>query len=327
MTGPITDPTSGALLPSVLDRLRLEESRYLPDRIVQLSATTWSPSGMLVIAGLGETHVNAWALDQLSGLLGVRFDRWFQNAGPEEQAEEMTRRLRRARSKVQLRLAQSPDGPILRAVVSPSYSAIDDSALLATVIDSLDSGNPQLHRLDMTERMTNIVVTIGEPQSRGGIVGAIWGALTITNSGVGWSGLSVVLSLIRLACKNGMSAPVYEGLLIKVRHRALDISAVRDLLRPRLQTIPEVLLRATSTLEASTSWPVVNVEAETHELLRERGMIRNHLSGVLAAYRLEAHPTVFGIAQAITLHAQAVSPEDRLALEQLAGSYVARSSP
>ena len=275
MNGPTTVASnSTSSLQNALDRIRAVESNYLPDVVVPLSATAWTSNGSLVIPDLGEVAVNDWAREQLSNMLGVRFDRWFQSASPEEQADEMSRRLSRARNKVQLRLAQSPDGPILRAVVSPSYSAIDDSALLATVIDSLDSSNPQLHRLDMTERMTNIVVTIGEPQSRGGIVGAIWGALTITNSGVGWCGLAIVLSIIRLVCRNGMSAPVYEGLLIKVRHRALNIGAVRDLLRTKLQTVPKVLLRATNTLEASTSWPVVNVEAETHELLRERGMIR-----------------------------------------------------
>ena len=239
----------------------------------------------------------------------------------------MTRRLQRARSNVRLRLAQGVHGPILRALVSPSYSAIEDSSLLAAVVDTLEQANPLLHRLEMTQRMTNIVITIGEPQSRGGIVGTVWGALTITNSGVGWSGLFGNFVSHSVGLKNGMSAPIYEGQLIKVRHRALSVGAIRDLLQTKIQTIPEVLLRATRTLEASTSWSVVNVEAEARELLRERGLIRTHLGGVLAAYKREPHQSVFGVAQAITLHAHEVSPDDRLGLERLAGSYVLRSAP
>ena len=314
-------------LSTALARIRRIQSTHLPDVVLPLNETTWTSKGSLVILGLGEVSVSDWAREQLSSLLGIRYDRWFATATQPEQADEMTRRLRRARNKVRLRLVQTANSPTLRAVVSPSYSATNDSTLLATVIDSLCGSNPQLHRLEMTERMTNIVFTIGEPQSRGGIVGAVWGALTVTNSGVGWSGLSVVLSLIRQVCTNGMSAPVFEGQLVKVRHRALNIGSIRDLLRARLETASEILLRAISNLEASASWPVVNVEAEARELLRERGMIRNHLAGVLSGFRHEPHRSVFGLSQAMTLHAQQVTPEDRITLETLAGSYVLRSTP
>lgn len=328
MNGLITVATnSTSSLQNALDQIREVESSYLPDIAVPLGTTTWTPNGSLVVPDLGAVAVNDWAREQLSNMLGVRFDRWFQSASPEEQANEMSRRLRRARNKVRLRLAQGADGPNLRALVSPSYSAVEDSALLSAVSDALTGMNPLVHRLDLTNRMTTVVITIGEPQSRGGIVGATWGALTVTNSGVGWSGLSIVLSLIRLVCRNGMSAPVYEGRLIKMRHQALNIGAIRDLFGTKLQEVPALLLRAMGTVEASTSWPVINVEAEARELLRERGVIRAHLSGVLAAYRREPHESVFGISQAMTLYAQQTMPEDRLALEDLAGSYVLRSAP
>ena len=58
-----------------------------------------------------------------------------------------------------------------------------------------------------------------------------------------------------------------------------------------------------------------------------RGMIQGHHSGVMAAFRKEPHESVFGVAQSITRYAQEVSPEDRVALEQLAGGYVLRSAP
>ena len=326
MIVPTASVPNDASLSNALARLRAGEASHLPDIVVPLSSTAWTPNGSLIVPDLGEVVVNEWAREQLSNLLGVRFDRWFQTASPEEQADEMTRRLQRARNKVRLRLAQGTCGPILRALVSPSYSAVQDSSLLSAVIDSLEGSSPRLHRIELTQRMTCVVVTVGEPQTAGGIVGALWGSLTIVNSGVGWSGLSVTLSIVRLVCKNGMSAPIHEAQVIRVRHRAIDMGAIQDQLGGKLKAVPEILSRAARTLEASTDWRIVNVEAEARERLREKGMIRNHLSGVLAAYRQEPHQSVFGISQAFTRHAQAVSPEARLALENLAGSYVARSA-
>jgi hypothetical protein len=124
-----------------------------------------------------------------------------------------------------------------------------------------------------------------------------------------------------------MRAPTVKAQIVRVRHRSIDVEAIHARLVEGIRMLPENLTHATRVLEASSQWPVINVEAEARELLRERGMIRNHLSGVLSAFRLEAHLTVFGVAQALTRHAQQASPEDRIALETLAGSYVLRSAP
>ena len=114
---------------------------------------------------------------------------------------------------------------------------------------------------------------------------------------------------------------------MRVRHCSVDIDVIWTRLVEGVRTLPENLARANRVLEASSQWPVINVEAEARELLRERGMIRNHLAGVLSAFQRAPHQSVFGLSQAITLHAQEVTPEDCLALERLAGSYVLRSEP
>ena len=138
MTGPTraegSDPRS---LSCALERIRDEEDLCLPDVVLPLSETSWTSTGMLIIPGLGEAHVNQWARDQLAQIMGIQFDRWFLAATLEQQADEMTRRLKRARNKVRFRLVQGKGGPVLRAVVSPSYSAIDDSILLGAIGDSM----------------------------------------------------------------------------------------------------------------------------------------------------------------------------------------------
>ncbi len=295
--------------------------------LVPLRELTWSNEGLVVIPNLGLARPNDWARLQLSNLLGIRFDRWFEAASREDRADEMTRRLRRATGSVRLRLSQDRGIPMLRAVVGPGYTAIEDSVILGVLADEFQSTETQVHRLDVTERLTSVLIGVGQPQHVGGKVGLVWGCLGITNSNVGWAGLSVSLSLYRLICSNGMRAPTVNAQIVRVRHRAINVDEIRVLLAKGIRSLPENLTQANRLLEASSQWPVINVEAEARELLRERGMIRSHLPGVLAAYQQEPHRSVFGLSQAITLHAQQVTPEDCLALEQLAGSYVLRSAP
>lgn len=314
-------------MPKALARLREMEVLNLSDAVVPLREVIWAPEDLVVIPGFGEARPSDWARLQISNLLGIRFDRWFEDASPEDRAEEMCRRLHRAKGNVRLRLSRDKDVPILRAVVSPGYTAIEDSVIIGLLAERLQSIEARVHRLDVTERMTSALIGVGQPQHVGGVVGAVWGCLSVTNSNVGWAGLSVNLSLYRLVCSNGMRAPTVNSQIVRVRHRSVHIGYIRAQLVEGIRSLPENLAHANRVLEGSSHWPVVNVEAEARELLRERGMIRSHLNGVLSAFRREPHRSVFGISQAITLHAQKTTPEHRLELEELAGSYVLRSAP
>ena len=318
---------SGTSLTRALEQLVAIEAHNLPDVVIPFRELTWSPAGTVVIPSYGEARPNDWARHQLSVLLGIKFDRWFESAGPEDRAEEMTRRLRRAKGNVRLRLSHKQEVPILRAVVSPGYTAIEDSMILGLLTDELRGTESQVRHLDATERMTSALIALGQPQHVGGVVGAVWGSIRVTNSNVGWAGLSVSLSLYRLICGNGIRAPTVNAQFVRVRHHSVKMDDIQTQLAEGVRSLPGNLSQATRTFEASTQWPVVNVEAEARALLSERGMIRGHHSGVMAAFRREPHESVFGLSQAITRYAQAVSSEDRVALEGLAGSYVLRSAP
>lgn len=317
----------GTAISDVLSCLIAVERRHLPDVVIPLRSLIWKNSRTLVIPGHGEAQPNVWSLNQIGTLLGVRFDRWFESATCEERAEEMTRRFQRSKGNVRLRLAEIDGTIVLRALVSPGYAPIRDSLVLETLGEALNATSANVRRLDITERATTATICVGEPQSVGGRVGSVWGSLTVLNSGVGWSGLSVCVSLVRLACSNGMRAPLLNAKLIDVRHRHVDLVSVRNQLVGGIRSLPKSLALANQALEASTGWEVRNVEAEARAILREAGMVRRHLSGVMAAYQREPHRSVFGLSQAITLHAQSAEPEDRVGLEDLAGLYVARSAP
>ncbi len=328
MTSPETrNPASTTTtLSRTLERLQLVESQHLPDVVVALRDLTWTGSDLLYVPSLGDARPNEWARLQLAQILGVRFCRWFEAASPAEKAEEMTRRLRRATGNVRLRFIRCSNRIVLRAVVRPSYSPIADSwtvRMLATALRGVDA---HVYQLDLTDRVTSMMVCVGEAQSTNKTVGETCGAITMVNSGVGWSQLTIGLSLLRLVCKNGMRAPVWNAHILRVRHRCLDHDSMRRQLADGLRAMPENFVQANIALSASTGWKVTNVEAEARELLRESGLIQRHHSGVIAAYKIEPHSSVFGVSQAITRYAQQATPEDRLALEELAGSYVLRSA-
>ena len=87
----------------------------------------------MTVPGLGTFSFTDWSRRQCATLLGVKFDRWFENASQAERSDEMNRRLRRASGEVRVRTtkdgeADGTDGT-LRAFVTPTYSPIADSHL------------------------------------------------------------------------------------------------------------------------------------------------------------------------------------------------------
>jgi len=273
MTSPVTTVTarSSSTLLSTLDRLHLVESQYLPDVVVPLRDLAWTNEEQLYVPSFGAARPNEWARLQLAQILGVRFDRWFETATPAERAAEMTRRLRRANGNVRLRFNQYSNRIVLRAVVRPSYSPIADSVIVRMLTTALRDFDAHVYRLDLTDRVTSMTVCVGEAQSANPIVGEICPAITVVNSGVGWSQLTIGLSLLRLVCKNGIRAPVWDAQILRIRHRCLNHDSIREQLADGLRTAPERLTQANLVLAASVDWKVTNVEAEAREVLRERG--------------------------------------------------------
>jgi hypothetical protein len=67
---------------------------------------------------------------------------------------------------------------------------------------------------------------------------------------------------------------------------------------------------------------VRDVETTVRDLLADRGMPARLVAAIMAAYAREPSRTVFGVSQALTLAAQAITVEEGHELEALAGAYV-----
>ena len=72
-----------------------QEALENPDITLDLANLNVSDHGNVVIPDLGEYQLTPWAQKQLAGLVGVKWDRWFMNASPADQAEELNRRFQR----------------------------------------------------------------------------------------------------------------------------------------------------------------------------------------------------------------------------------------
>jgi hypothetical protein len=321
-------------LSMVSTKLAEVEAQENPDADVPLASLKATSQGTIEIPQLGEHVLTDWSRSQLGASLGLSWEKFFSGAGPEEQAEDLNRRLRRARGVVRLRTtrAKAEDAPgegTLRAVVSTTFSSIKDTTVTSLLSDALQAVEPDARvvRWSTTALSTSFVIKLGETYKVGGPgrVGDVWGGLLVTNSGVGYSKLFVTLHLVRLACLNGMAAPLLLPAVLRARHRWLEEAQVREAIQNGLQGVGERLRRSTVVLGESARFVVDDVEAEVRRVLQGAKLPLRFARPILSAYAREPHASRFGISQAITLHAQMENSEVRAQLEDLAGRYVASS--
>jgi hypothetical protein len=175
--------------------------------------------------------------------------------------------------------------------------------------------------------MTSYVVKIGAEYRVGGPgeVGDVWGCLLLRNSGVGFASLLITSFLHRLVCRNGLTAPLPDAVLLRQRHRHLDGAKIDALLIEKFASLPGRLQRGAELLAASRDRRVDDVSIAIRQLLEARRLSVKLLAPILAAYDREPHASAFGVAQALTLAAQKFSPEVRLDLERTAGEFVAEA--
>lgn len=319
--------TQPSTLSELLQRVEQDEARDNPDLTVELSKLEMDDVDMLMTPDGRGFGLNDWSRKQLASMLGIRWDRWVENARDADVADELNRRLSRAAGRVKLRTRNQDSGPAeLRAVVSPGYSPVPDATIARALLGALAhvSRDPRVQRVQISEMTTTFVLSIGEPYRPGGHgdVGDVWGGLVCRNSNVGFAALAVNLYLVRLICKNGMTLPDEGSTVLRRIHRGLDLADLEPKLYNKLRGLPARLQRGTDALAESAHMRVDDVDVAVRTMLQESRLPLRLLPGIIEAYQHEQHQTVFGVAQAITLAAQSLPAEQRFDLERAAGTYV-----
>ena len=311
--------------------LRAVESRENQDAVLPLSELKVNEQGLMTIPGHGGFVLTEWARRQLAARLGIRWDRWVALLGGAERASEINLRLVRSDERVRLRTATFRDPehgdevPVLRAFVSPSYSAFSDALLAEMLSDVLRSADGAIAQLSITDMALTYAVSVGQPFRPGGDrqVGDLQGGILVRNSGVGYAGLNVAAHLQRLVCLNGMMLPVKDPTLLACIHRGVDAAKLRAKLAERAHGIGGAFSRGAERLLAGRRYRVEDREAVFLALLSRARLPRKRLEALEASYQREPEPNAFGIVQAVTRASQDFEPEVRYELERAASGYLA----
>lgn len=332
-------PSRPRQLTELMQEFRDREAEENPGVIVPVSSLRLTPEGTLAVPELEGTFAfNDWSKRQLAAAVGVRWTRWFARMSGAEQAEEVNRRFTARTERVLLRTSKlvpkdgSARGTLL-ALLSDSFTPIADSELLELLRAALERVAPKAAVIysAMTEKTTTYTLGVGTPFRPGDDheVGDIWGGLTVRNSSVGFASVLIIASFTRLLCRNGLTAPIPDAVLVRKAHRVFSLAKLRDLLSERLRLLPGKLADAGRVLVASRRREVRDPTQEFESILRRAHLPQSFLPDIERAY--DAEPSLqrsaFGISQAITRFAQTTTAEVRFELERAAGEYLTHLPP
>lgn len=320
--------------PAVLSDVRARAALAYPDAVLPLGRLRATETGLVEVPQVGQLALTDWSRGQLSRLLGLRWQRWFDPTlcSPAEQAEEINRRLSRHSGELKIRASRYPAGTpavgdgILRAFVGEKYTPIDDVRVFERLERVLGPRAESFRfvRETLTDRTSQYVAVTPDDVdlSNNGKPDLHRHGFLIVNSEVGARALAIAEYLFRIVCTNGliiMSAS--RRLFYRVHRKTEDESIDRDLAYA-LALLPERWSASASALRAVRRHLVEEPEQMLRQVLAESPDTKPYTEAVLVAFRKEPEATRFGLVQAITRAAQSVGAEDRLALEMLAGRLV-----
>jgi len=299
----------------------------LPDIVLPFSRLRATPEGNIAAPG-GELALTDWSRRQLARTFGVRWEHWFDESrvSPVERADELNLRFRRTEGEMKIRSRRLAPGEdlradgVLRAFVSPTYAPIDDARVFDRLASALAGRVDDFRflRVSLTAATSQYVAVAAAETDLGArsFDPHLTGFL-VANSEVGARALTVVAYLVRLVCTNGMVA--HDADRFRRIHRAANDNALETSLGAFLNRLPAGWMTAADRLLAARRLALPAPERTIEEAFAEAKALRRHSDAVVAAYRAEPEPNLFGVLQAITRAAQSLAPEGRLELEVFAG--------
>lgn len=327
------NPETDRTFEEVLDEVAKRSDLALPDQVVPLSRLRATDDGSIDVPGLGSLNLTVWSRRQLANLLGIRWDRWFSSdlIAPADRALEINRRFRASGETWKIRACRA-DGEkeasgqgVLRAFVSPTYGPIDDLEVMETMASALSSRLDQFRfvRMDVTaESSQYAAVSMEELDLGAGRADKHRNGFVVANSEVGSRALTFMAWIWRLVCTNGLVAP--DSRLVRLIHRARKGTSMADRFGEAVRLLPERWKRAEDMLRRARQEPVEDPGLVMEVLVDSYPQLRPISDALPAAYEAEPEPTRFGIVQALTRAAQALTPERRIEVEEIAGAIAAR---
>lgn len=303
--------------------LKSHESKFNDDAILNLNELNFTSRLSLEIPGKGSFNLTPWARRQAASILGVKWDRWFENADMEEQSFLLNMRLKRAAQEVKLRTY----GNTLAAIVSPGYTPIDDSMIAQVLNEVLPLDCPaEIMKSSITDKTVSYTISLTNKKTVGGKVGDVIPGLYIQNSGVGYCSLKMYLMVTRLVCSNGMTLPITQHMLLRKKHTKGIADGLIEEIGSQCSDIISRIDLGLRNIEDAQIIHVNNPEEEVTRLLKDNGLPQKMIPMVMEAWSREPLPNKFGISQAMTDNRMIIEnklePETAEILQRAAGKYL-----
>jgi len=325
----------GLSFSAVYDEVQRRADRQLPDRVVHVSDLKMNPAGHIVVPGGTELRVNDWARKQLSSMLGLRWDKWFQSASGEERAEEVTRRFSRIPGQLKVRAWKDDDGVadgVARAFLSPNFTPIDDARIftrMATMMKGLVE-EARFTATEFTDSTTHYTAVHTEAFDLDG--DRLHPGWHLRNSEVGAAALSLDDHWLRLVCLNGLLVRVGNKRSLYRTHRSIENDALDAGMVVAIARLPQRWKVSFEWMRAAKAVVVPHPDDAVAAILGDSAEVPKALLEEAQRVVLrDGDFTRWGITNAVTLvaHTTNTNPDVRFAMERLAGDYlggVARST-
>lgn len=318
-------PIRGSTFDQVHETVAARAARMRPDATVHVSDLVFTPEGHVVVPGAGPHTLTALAKRQLAGMVGIRWERWFQSASPDERAEELNRRLKRTPGERKLRAWTDTTGGTsgtLRAILPPGYEPIDDLRIFESLRSNMGALLDQylFQRVEAGEETSQYAAVLRDPRVlRGDELVPGW---SLRTSEIGQAPLSIDDYWLRLVCMNGLMVAVGGKRSLYRRHRAVDDDQLGAAFVLALGRLPGRFERALELMAIAMDAIVEHPDVVVAETLA--GITRPLVEEVQRASLAEAPITRFGLLNVITriAHTTNQDPELRFAMESAAGTLL-----
>ena len=316
----------------VLAHVEDRHHRKLPDEVVHLADLAAIEGEVIRLPSGRELALNTWSQRQLASLLGIRWDRFFENTTPSERAEQITTRLHRTTESKKLR-AYGPKSPgdrgELRAILAPSFTAIDDIRLFAAMKKMAPSALTRFAflRMEVTDSASFYHAITREPVSLDG--DELHPGFLLKNSETGGSALSIDDAWFRKVCSNGLMLQVGGKRALYRTHRHIETEALEAALVLTLARFPERWTEGMRLLRGAKEMLVKHPSDAIEAMLDDASIPRELVRAAQGFAVIDRASTAYDIVQSVTraAHEQNHDPHLRFQLERLAGEYLVQNVP
>jgi hypothetical protein len=229
-----------------------------------------------------------------------------------------------------LRLRDSREPPVVRAVLPPSFVRLDDSEVFEEVRRAVQDRDATVGRVRVDEDVFFLRLLLPERMDLGGLrrEDPGWPGVDLITSETGRHPLQIRHVVVRQVCANGMTRTTAEGQTLRSRKTGVDRKDLEKALRGALAGALDRGREMAERLAGTRGQYVADATAEIESILRRHrlGSIRGRL-GQWVLGEAQRDRNLFGverfdIVQAFTAVARDLEPRDRMKIEDAMGEYV-----